>query len=110
MLYRSSEISAVGTLEIRAARNRNFTNSTLRYSNEWRRCHHPDLAAPSAPRRSEGSCIAQTISPDRSNSIGLHRVTVRKIANNRLRMGPMEAIDGTPVIDIKPVICEVQAG
>lgn len=32
MLYRSSEISAVGTLEIRAARNRNFTNSTLRYS------------------------------------------------------------------------------
>jgi tRNA (Thr-GGU) A37 N-methylase len=33
---------------------------------------------------------------------------VRKIANNRLRIGPIEAIDGTPVIDIKPVLYEVQ--
>jgi len=35
-------------------------------------------------------------------------VTVLKIAKNRLRIGPMEAIDGTPVIDIKPVFCEIQ--
>jgi len=33
---------------------------------------------------------------------------VRKISKNRLRIGPMEAIDGTPVIDIKPVLCEIQ--
>jgi tRNA (Thr-GGU) A37 N-methylase len=31
-------------------------------------------------------------------------VTVRPIAGNRLRVGPLEAIDGTPVIDIKPVL------
>jgi tRNA (Thr-GGU) A37 N-methylase len=34
----------------------------------------------------------------------LHRVTVREIDGNRLRIGPIEAIDGTPVVDVKPVI------
>jgi tRNA-Thr(GGU) m(6)t(6)A37 methyltransferase TsaA len=48
--------------------------------------------------------IFSTRSPDRPNPVGLHRVTVRKIVKNRLRIGPMEAIDGTPVIDIKPVL------
>ena len=52
--------------------------------------------------------VFATRSPDRPNPIGLHRVTVHKVAKNRLRVGPMEAIDGTPVIDIKPVLCEVQ--
>jgi hypothetical protein len=31
-------------------------------------------------------------------------VTVREIAANRLRIGPIEAIDGTPVVDLKPVL------
>jgi tRNA-Thr(GGU) m(6)t(6)A37 methyltransferase TsaA len=48
--------------------------------------------------------VFATRSPDRPNPIGLHEVTVRKISKNRLRIGPMEAIDGTPVIDIKPVL------
>lgn len=61
----------------------------------------------SDPRRPLTGVFA-TRSPDRPNPIGLHRVTVRKIANNRLRIGPIEAIDGTPVIDIKPVLYEVQ--
>ena len=52
--------------------------------------------------------VFATRSPDRPNPIGLHQVTIRKIAKNRLRIGPMEAIDGTPVIDVKPVLCEVQ--
>lgn len=52
--------------------------------------------------------VFATRSPDRPNPIGLHSVTVRKITGNRLRVGPIEAIDGTPVIDIKPVICEIQ--
>jgi tRNA-Thr(GGU) m(6)t(6)A37 methyltransferase TsaA len=52
--------------------------------------------------------VFATRSPDRPNPIGLHQVTVRKISKRRLRIGPMEAIDGTPVIDIKPVLCEVQ--
>lgn len=45
-----------------------------------------------------------TRSPDRPNPLGLHRVTVLEIIGNRLKVGPIEAIDGTPVIDIKPVL------
>ena len=46
-------------------------------------------------------------SPDRPNPIGLHRVTVKEILGNRLRVGPLEALDGTPVIDMKSVRAEV---
>lgn len=49
--------------------------------------------------------VFATRSPDRPNPLGLHRVTILRIVKNRLRIGPIEAIDGTPVIDIKPVIC-----
>jgi tRNA-Thr(GGU) m(6)t(6)A37 methyltransferase TsaA len=45
-----------------------------------------------------------TRSPDRPNPLGLHRVTVHQIAGDQLRIGPMEAIDGTPVVDIKAVL------
>jgi tRNA-Thr(GGU) m(6)t(6)A37 methyltransferase TsaA len=48
--------------------------------------------------------VFRTRSPDRPNPLGLHRVTVREISGNRLRVGPIEAIDGTPVVDIKPVL------
>ncbi len=48
--------------------------------------------------------VFATRSPDRPNPLGLHRVTVRRIAKNKLLIGPIEAIDGTPVVDIKPVI------
>ncbi len=48
--------------------------------------------------------VFATRSPDRPNPLGLHRVTVREITETRLRVGPIEAIDGTPVVDIKPVL------
>lgn len=48
--------------------------------------------------------VFETRSPDRPNPLGLHPVMVFEIAGNRLRVGPLEAIDGTPVIDIKPVL------
>jgi tRNA-Thr(GGU) m(6)t(6)A37 methyltransferase TsaA len=48
--------------------------------------------------------VFATRSPDRPNPLGLHAVTVRAIEGNRLRIGPIEAIDGTPVVDIKPVL------
>lgn len=48
--------------------------------------------------------VFATRSPDRPNPLGLHRVKVRRIVKDRLRIGPIEAIDGTPVIDIKPVL------
>jgi len=57
----------------------------------------------SDPRRPLTGVFA-TRSPDRPNPLGLHRVTVRTVAGNRLLIGPIEAIDGTPVIDIKLVL------
>ncbi len=43
-------------------------------------------------------------SEDRPNPIGLHRVSVVEIAGGSLRVEPLEAVDGTPVIDLKPVL------
>jgi tRNA-Thr(GGU) m(6)t(6)A37 methyltransferase TsaA len=48
--------------------------------------------------------VFATRSPHRPNPLGLHRVTVREIEGIRLRIGPIEAIDGTPVVDIKVVL------
>jgi tRNA-Thr(GGU) m(6)t(6)A37 methyltransferase TsaA len=48
--------------------------------------------------------VFSTRSPDRPNPVGLHRVKVLKKSAGKLLIGPIEAIDGTPVIDIKPVI------
>jgi tRNA-Thr(GGU) m(6)t(6)A37 methyltransferase TsaA len=45
-----------------------------------------------------------TRSPDRPNPLGLHRVTVLEISGNRIKVRPLEAIDGTPLVDIKPVL------
>ena len=50
--------------------------------------------------------VFSTRSPDRPNPIGLHRVTVLAVEGNRLHVAPLEAIDGTPVVDIKPVLAE----
>jgi len=46
--------------------------------------------------------VFATRSPDRPNPLGFHPVTVKRIAGSRLRIGPIEAIDGTPIVDIKP--------
>jgi tRNA-Thr(GGU) m(6)t(6)A37 methyltransferase TsaA len=48
--------------------------------------------------------VFSTRSPDRPNPIGLHLVQIVDIEGNRIRVRDLEAIDGTPVIDIKPVI------
>jgi tRNA-Thr(GGU) m(6)t(6)A37 methyltransferase TsaA len=47
-----------------------------------------------------------TRSPNRPNPLGLHRAKVLAIAQGSLLIGPIEAIDGTPVVDIKPVVEE----
>lgn len=49
--------------------------------------------------------VFATRSPDRPNPLGLHQVKVLEITANRLRVEPLEAIDRTPVVDIKPVLC-----
>ena len=57
----------------------------------------------SDPKRAFTGVFA-TRSPDRPNPLGLHPVRVLEIARSRLRVEPIEAIDGTPVVDMKPVI------
>jgi len=63
---------------------------------------------PRSDRRRPLTGVFATRSPDRRNPVGLHRVTLRRVVKNRLRIGPIEAIDGTPVIDIKPVLSGVE--
>ncbi|MGE5132856.1 MAG: tRNA (N6-threonylcarbamoyladenosine(37)-N6)-methyltransferase TrmO [Gemmatimonadota bacterium] len=48
--------------------------------------------------------VFSTRSPDRPNPIGLHRVRVLAASGLRLRVRPLEALDGTPVLDVKPVL------
>ncbi len=47
-----------------------------------------------------------TRSPDRPNPIGLHRAKVLAVQDGSLLIGPIEVVDGTPVLDIKPVVEE----
>jgi len=48
--------------------------------------------------------VFATRSPDRPNPIGLHRVTVEAVEGTRLRVRDLEALDGTPLLDLKPVL------
>jgi len=48
--------------------------------------------------------VFSTRSPHRPNPIGLHRVTVIEVDGLRLRVSGLEAIDGTPIVDVKPVL------
>lgn len=70
--------------------------------------HQSDRATlqvhPRNERKNPITGVFATRSPDRPNPIGLHEVQVYEIVGNRMKVGPLEAIDGTPVVDIKPVI------
>ena len=48
--------------------------------------------------------VFTTRSPDRPNPIGLHRVTVLAVDGARLQVRNLEALDGTPLLDLKPVL------
>ena len=50
--------------------------------------------------------VFTTRSPDRPNPIGLHRVTILSIDDLRLHVRNLEALDGTPIVDVKPVLDE----
>ncbi|MDX6253189.1 MAG: hypothetical protein QOF10_6549 [Kribbellaceae bacterium] len=60
---------------------------------------HPrgDLARPETG-------VFSTRSPDRPNPLGLHRITILAIDDLRFRVRNLEALDGTPVVDLKPVL------
>ena len=59
---------------------------------------------PRGDRRNPLTGVFATRSPHRPNPLGLHPVVVRAIDGRRLRVGPIEAVDGTPVVDLKPVL------
>lgn len=52
--------------------------------------------------------VFATRSSHRPNPIGLHEVTVLEVGETQLRIAPIEAIDGTPIIDLKPVLGRVE--
>ena len=58
----------------------------------------------SDPSRAEQGVFA-TRSPDRPNPIGLHPVEVVSIDGPRILVRNLEAVDGTPIVDVKPVLC-----
>lgn len=53
-------------------------------------------------RRDTG--VFSTRSPDRPNPIGLHRVGIVSVDGTRVRVRDLEALDGTPIVDVKPVL------
>jgi tRNA-Thr(GGU) m(6)t(6)A37 methyltransferase TsaA len=55
------------------------------------------------PARAEQG-VFSTRSPHRPNPIGLHRVNVAEIAGARVRVRNLEAVNGTPIVDVKPVL------
>ena len=55
---------------------------------------------PTGPERG----VFSTRSPARPNPVGLHRATILANEDGRLRVRPLEAVDGTPLVDLKPVI------
>ena len=48
--------------------------------------------------------VFSTRSPHRPNPIGLHRVRIVKVEGTRMRVRDLEALDGTPILDVKPVL------
>jgi tRNA-Thr(GGU) m(6)t(6)A37 methyltransferase TsaA len=70
--------------------------------------HQAERTALSVHPRGDHSRPAQgvftTRSPDRPNPIGLHRVRVLSVDGTRVEVSGLEAIDGTPVLDLKPVL------
>jgi tRNA-Thr(GGU) m(6)t(6)A37 methyltransferase TsaA len=57
-----------------------------------------------ASRAEEG--VFSTRSPHRPNPIGLHRVEITAIEGGRVRVRHLEALDGTPILDLKPILSE----
>jgi tRNA-Thr(GGU) m(6)t(6)A37 methyltransferase TsaA len=70
--------------------------------------HQADRSVLSVHPRSDTSRplegVFSTRSPDRPNPIGLHEVTIVGVEPGRIGVDGLEAIDGTPVVDIKPVL------
>jgi len=65
------------------------------------------LTIPRGDPRNPMTGVFSTRSPDRPNPIGLHRVQVIAVDGLRVQVDQLEALDGTPVIDVKAVLNQV---
>jgi tRNA-Thr(GGU) m(6)t(6)A37 methyltransferase TsaA len=72
----------------------------------WLHRAHRDVLVvhPRGDRLRPEQGVFSTRSPDRPNQVGLHRVLVVAVDGLSIRVQNLEAIDGTPVLDVKPVI------
>jgi tRNA-Thr(GGU) m(6)t(6)A37 methyltransferase TsaA len=59
---------------------------------------------PRGDSRNRLTGVFSTRSPDRPNPIGLHRVRIESMDGMRVRVSNLEALDGTPIVDIKPLL------
>jgi tRNA-Thr(GGU) m(6)t(6)A37 methyltransferase TsaA len=59
---------------------------------------------PRGDRNRPRTGVFSTRSPDRPNPIGLHRVSIAEIDGTRIKVRNLEALDGTPIVDVKPVL------
>ncbi|MGW4118584.1 tRNA (N6-threonylcarbamoyladenosine(37)-N6)-methyltransferase TrmO [Nocardia sp. NPDC004711] len=76
----------------------------------WLHAGSRDVLAvhPRGDRTRPPTGVFATRSPDRPNPIGLHEVTITTVSPEVLGVAGLEAIDGTPVLDIKPVLGNVE--
>src|SRR5262249_52327538 len=59
---------------------------------------------PRGERRNQLTGVFSTRSPDRPNPIGLHTVRIEAIDGLRIRVSNLEALDGTPIVDVEPLL------
>jgi tRNA-Thr(GGU) m(6)t(6)A37 methyltransferase TsaA len=59
---------------------------------------------PRGDRTNQLTGVFSTRSPDRPNPVGLHRVRILAIDGVRVQVADLEALDGTPILDVKPVL------
>lgn len=62
------------------------------------------VVRPRGDERQAERGVFSTRSPNRPNPLGLHRVRILEVDGPRVRVADLEAFDGTPIVDIKPVI------
>ena len=63
---------------------------------------------PRGDRSRPATGVFSTRSPDRPNPLGLHRVGVLAVDGLRIRVRDLEALDGTPILDVKPPLGDVE--
>lgn len=64
---------------------------------------------PRGDERAPLTGVFSTRSPDRPNPMGIHRVRILEIADgSRLRVSDLEALDRTPILDLKPVLDQTE--